>query len=173
MPTITTKDGVEIFFKDWGSGQPIVFSHGWPLSADDWDAQMMFFVTRGYRVVAPLDDDRRDYRVIVDASGDANLLDQLIARSAHGGQIVLAGFYSAPLSFSYPPAFMREASIRVAAEWRHADLLAVRHLIDTGRLSLDGLITHHARAASAEAAYRTAFDDPTCLKMVLDWRAAA
>ena len=43
MPTITTKDGVEIFFKDWGSGQPIVFSHGWPLSADDWDTQMVFF----------------------------------------------------------------------------------------------------------------------------------
>ncbi len=50
--TITTKDGVEIFYKDWGKGQPIVFSHGWPLSADDWDAQMMFFVTRGYRVIA-------------------------------------------------------------------------------------------------------------------------
>src|SRR5947209_15182237 len=52
MNTITTKDGVEIFYKDWGEGQPIVFSHGWPLSADDWDAQMMFFVTRGYRVIA-------------------------------------------------------------------------------------------------------------------------
>src|SRR4051794_6425605 len=52
MPTITTKDGVEIFYKDWGSGQPIVFSHGWPLSSDDWDAQMMFFVSRGFRVIA-------------------------------------------------------------------------------------------------------------------------
>src|SRR5467141_4965353 len=52
MPTITAKDGIEIFFKDWGKGQPIVFSHGWPLSADDWDAQMMFLVTRGYRVIA-------------------------------------------------------------------------------------------------------------------------
>jgi non-heme chloroperoxidase len=52
MPTVTTKDGTEIFYKDWGQGQPIVFSHGWPLSADDWDAQMMFFVTRGYRVIA-------------------------------------------------------------------------------------------------------------------------
>jgi len=52
MPTITTKDGVEIFYKDWGSGQPIVFSHGWPLSADDWDAQMMFFASNGYRVIA-------------------------------------------------------------------------------------------------------------------------
>jgi non-heme chloroperoxidase len=52
MSTITTKDGVEIFYKDWGKGQPIVFSHGWPLSADDWDAQMLFFVKHGYRVIA-------------------------------------------------------------------------------------------------------------------------
>src|SRR5579875_506371 len=52
MPTIVTNDGTEIFYKDWGSGQPIVFSHGWPLSADDWDAQMMFFLGHGYRVIA-------------------------------------------------------------------------------------------------------------------------
>jgi non-heme chloroperoxidase len=52
MSTITTKDGVTIFFKDWGKGQPIVFSHGWPLSADDWDAQMIFFLNRGFRVIA-------------------------------------------------------------------------------------------------------------------------
>jgi len=52
MSTITTQDGVEIFYKDWGQGQPIVFSHGWPLSADDWDAQMMFFVAQGYRAIA-------------------------------------------------------------------------------------------------------------------------
>jgi len=52
MPTITTKEGVSIFYKDWGKGQPIVFSHGWPLSADDWDNQMMFFLNRGYRVIA-------------------------------------------------------------------------------------------------------------------------
>jgi non-heme chloroperoxidase len=52
MPTITTKDGVEIFYKDWGEGQPIVFSHGWPLSADDWDNQMLFFLRNGYRVIA-------------------------------------------------------------------------------------------------------------------------
>ena len=50
--TITTKDGVEIFYKDWGTGQPIVFSHGWPLSADDWDTQMLFFLKHGYRVIA-------------------------------------------------------------------------------------------------------------------------
>ena len=52
MPTVTTKDRLEIFYKDWGSGQPIVFSHGWPLSADDWDAQMLFFLNHGYRVIA-------------------------------------------------------------------------------------------------------------------------
>ena len=52
MSTITTKDGVEIFYKDWGQGQPIVFSHGWPLSGDDWDTQMMFFVGKGFRVIA-------------------------------------------------------------------------------------------------------------------------
>ena len=52
MSTITTTDGTEIFYKDWGSGQPIVFSHGWPLSADDWDTQMLFFLSHGYRVIA-------------------------------------------------------------------------------------------------------------------------
>jgi non-heme chloroperoxidase len=52
MPTVKTKDGVEIFYKDWGTGQPIVFSHGWPLSSDDWDAQMLFFLAQGYRVIA-------------------------------------------------------------------------------------------------------------------------
>jgi non-heme chloroperoxidase len=52
MPTITTRDGTQIFYKDWGTGQPIVFSHGWPLSADDWDAQMLFFGQRGFRVIA-------------------------------------------------------------------------------------------------------------------------
>src|SRR6202158_1375128 len=58
MPTITTKDGTEIFYKDWGSGQPIVFSHGWPLSSDDWDTQLLFFLEHGYRVVAA---DRRGH----------------------------------------------------------------------------------------------------------------
>ena len=52
MSYITTKDGVQIYYKDWGKGQPIVFSHGWPLSADDWDAQMLFFLSAGYRVIA-------------------------------------------------------------------------------------------------------------------------
>src|ERR1700683_594747 len=58
MSTITVKDGTEIYFKDWGSGQPLVFSHGWPLSADDWDTQMLFFLDHGFRVVAA---DRRGH----------------------------------------------------------------------------------------------------------------
>src|SRR2546423_15071369 len=52
MSTIAMKDGTTIYYKDWGTGQPIVFSHGWPLSADDWDAQMLFFLQHGYRVIA-------------------------------------------------------------------------------------------------------------------------
>jgi hypothetical protein len=58
MSTITVKDGTKIYYKDWGTGQPIVFSHGWPLSADDWDAQLMFFLNRGYRVIAEVTDAR-------------------------------------------------------------------------------------------------------------------
>jgi Predicted hydrolases or acyltransferases (alpha/beta hydrolase superfamily) len=52
MAKIITKDGTEIYYKDWGTGQPLVFHHGWPLSGDDWDAQMMFFLQKGYRVIA-------------------------------------------------------------------------------------------------------------------------
>ncbi|WP_431281975.1 chlorophyll synthesis pathway protein BchC [Humitalea sp. 24SJ18S-53] len=126
-----------------------------------------------YPVLRPEDDERRDYRAIYDASGDAAALDGLIARLAPGGEIVLAGFYADRVSFAFPPAFMREARLRVAAEWRHADMLAVAEMIAEGRLCLDGLITHRAPAEQAEHAYRTAFDDVACLKLVLDWRSAA
>ena len=125
---------------------------------------------RGYRVVDPSDDTRRDYRCICEVSGDAALLDTLIARLTPGGEIVLAGFYDTPLSFVFAPAFMREARIRVAAQWQPADLLAVRDLAGSGVLSLDALITHCSAARDAENAYRTAFADPACLKMTLDWR---
>jgi len=127
----------------------------------------------GYRVVDPAEDARRDYRAIYDVSGDSGLLDELVARLAPGGEIVLAGFYSEPLQFAFAPAFMREARLRVAAEWREPDLVAVRTLAESGRLSLDGLITHRADATTADAAYRTAFGDPTCLKMILDWRSCS
>jgi 3-hydroxyethyl bacteriochlorophyllide a dehydrogenase len=124
----------------------------------------------GYDVVDPADDDRRDYRAIYDVSGDASLIDTLIGRLAHGGEIVLAGFYSDRVSFLFPAAFMREARFRIAAEWQETDLVAVQRLIDLGELSLDGLLTHRHDATEAPAAYRTAFTDPSCLKMILDWR---
>jgi 3-hydroxyethyl bacteriochlorophyllide a dehydrogenase len=124
----------------------------------------------GYAVCDPAEDTRKDYRVIADVSGDSAILDALVARLAPGGEIVLAGFYSDRLSFAFPPAFMREARFRIAAEWKPADLASVSALIAAQRLSLGELITHRAPARDAEAAYRTAFTDPACLKMVLDWR---
>jgi 3-hydroxyethyl bacteriochlorophyllide a dehydrogenase len=124
----------------------------------------------GYPVLDPDNDPRRDYRRICDVSGDSTILDKLVARLAPGGEIVLAGFYSEPLSFAFPPAFMREARIRIAAEWKELDIAGTKALLDAGRLSLDGLITHREAAAAAPDAYRTAFNDPSCLKMILDWR---
>jgi len=127
----------------------------------------------GYDVVHPDDDDRRDYLRICDVSGDPDILDSLVARLGRGGEIVLAGFYDQRLSFAFPMAFMREAKIRVAAEWRRNDLIAVDEMIEQGRLSLDGFITHTEAPSRFDAAYTTAFTDPSCLKMVLDWRLAA
>ncbi len=127
----------------------------------------------GYQVLDPAQDSRRDYRAIYDVSGDAGLLDTLVAHLAPAGEIVLAGFYSERLSFSFPPAFMREARLRIAAQWAPPDLAAVASLAGEGKLSLSGLITHRSAAGSADSAYRTAFSDPACLKMILDWRACA
>ncbi|MFH6784753.1 MULTISPECIES: chlorophyll synthesis pathway protein BchC [Methylobacterium] len=124
----------------------------------------------GYTVIDPAHDDT-SYARIIDASGDAGLLDRLIARLTPGGEVVLAGFYEAPLSFAFPPAFLREARLRVAAQWQPGDLDAVAALAGSGALSLDGLVTHRRPAAEASDAYRTAFGDPDCLKMILDWRA--
>jgi 3-hydroxyethyl bacteriochlorophyllide a dehydrogenase len=126
----------------------------------------------GYQVMVAEDDPRHDYRRICDVSGDGSLLDALIGRLAPGGEIVLAGFYHEPLRFDFPPAFMREACLRIAAEFQPPDLAAVRELIESGRLSLDGLISHRMPVSAAEGAYRTAFEDPACLKMILDWRDA-
>ena len=123
-----------------------------------------------YDVIKPGEDERRDYSRLIDASGDPGILDTVMQHLATSGEIVLAGFYAQPLSFNFAPAFMREASIRVAAEWKPTDLRSVRSLIDSGALSLDGLITHRSSAQDAQTAYPTAFTDPDCLKMVLDWR---
>lgn len=124
---------------------------------------------QGYDVIDPASDERRDYRRIIDASGDTSALDGLIARLARGGETTLAGFYSQPVAFAFPPAFMREAHLRIASEWTPEDLIAARDLIESGALSLDGLITHTAAASDAPDAYVRAFEDPTCLKMTLDW----
>jgi 3-hydroxyethyl bacteriochlorophyllide a dehydrogenase len=128
---------------------------------------------RGYAVIDPSEDDRFDYRAICDASGDPDLLNDLIARLAPRGEVVLAGFYTAPLSFLFAPAFMREARLRVAAEWQADDMVAVKAMVDAGTLSLRGLITHRERAEKASDAYRVAFNDPYCLKMILNWRHSA
>jgi 3-hydroxyethyl bacteriochlorophyllide a dehydrogenase len=121
-------------------------------------------------VVDPDADARRDYRSIYDVSGDSDIIDLLVQRMAPGGEIVLAGFYSERIGFSFPPAFMREARIRIAAEWQEADLRATSDAIANGSLRLDGLVTHREAAERAPAAYAQAFTDPACLKMVLDWR---
>ncbi len=128
---------------------------------------------QGYLVCDPADDARRDYASIYDVSGDAAILDELISRLSPGGEIVLAGFYDARPSFAFPPAFMREARLRVAAEWKPKDLAAVQGLLANGSLRLDDIVTHVRDAADAPEAYRTAFEDSSCLKMVLDWRTCA
>jgi 3-hydroxyethyl bacteriochlorophyllide a dehydrogenase len=127
----------------------------------------------GYDVVDPTEDPRRDYQSIYDASGDVAILNRLIARLARGGEVVLAGFYSESVAFEFPTAFMREARLRVAAEWLDVDLGVVRDLAANGELPLDGLVTHRSHWSDAAAAYRVAFDDPGCLKMVLDWRSCS
>ena len=127
---------------------------------------------QSYAVLAPDDDARRDYATILDVSGDPAILDAGIARLAPGGEIVLAGFYESRLGFDFAPAFLREARIRVAAQWRPEDLAATLALVAEARLGLDDLITHRRPAADAPDAYRTAFGEPACLKMILDWRAA-
>lgn len=124
----------------------------------------------GYQVVRPEDDERRDYRAIYDVSGDSTLIDTLLARLSRGGELVLAGFYADRLSFDFAPAFIKEARMRIAAEFTPDDLTGVGRLIESGAVSLDGLITHRGDPEHAGEAYDTAFSEPGCLKMVLDWR---
>ncbi|UUR07980.1 chlorophyll synthesis pathway protein BchC [Sphingomonas glaciei] len=125
---------------------------------------------QGYLVTTAEADSRRDYRVIADVTGDSGLLDTLIGRLAPQGELILGGFYPAPINFAFAPAFMREARLRIAAEWQPDDLAAVRTLVETGRLSLAGLISDVRPAEEAGDAYPYAFNDRRCLKMVLDWR---
>jgi bacteriochlorophyllide a dehydrogenase len=127
----------------------------------------------GYHVIHPDDDDRRDYSHIYDVSGDASAINNFIGRMAKGGELVLAGFYSQPISFAFAPAFQREARLRIAAEWQPDDLAAIHAMVQSGSLNLDGLITCVEPATRATDAYPEAFENPECLKMVLDWRECA
>jgi bacteriochlorophyllide a dehydrogenase len=131
----------------------------------------------GYSVIDPSEDDpSRRYHSICDVSGDARLVDTLIARLAPGGEVVLAGFYEGSISFAFAQAFMREARIRIAAQWQPSDLIATKAMAESGRLSLDGLITHRCDALTSDAvsaSYNTAFTDASCLKMILNWSARA
>ncbi len=127
----------------------------------------------GYKVMHPDDDNRADYANIYDASGDATSMDVFVSRLAKGGELVLAGFYDQPIQFAFPPAFQREARLRVAAEWQPEDLTSVNVMVETGALDLSGLITDISAAWRAKTAYPAAFENPECLKMVLDWRDAA
>lgn len=123
-----------------------------------------------YRLIAPEQDTSTAYGTIIDASGDADLLDQLITRLQPGGTVLLAGFYQAPIRFSFPQAFMRELSLLIAAEWQPRDMHEVLELLSSGDLSLHDLITHRYPAREAAKAYQQAFTDAECLKLVLDWR---
>ena len=133
-----------------------------------WETNPARRVATAYQVVEPDADARRDYTTICDASGSADILDTLVPRLAKGGEIVLAGFYDR-LSFAFPAAFMREARLRISAEFTPADIAAVTALIASGALKLDGLISHVRPAGEAPEAYPQAFTDPDCLKMILDW----
>ena len=126
----------------------------------------------GYKVITPDQDDRRDYTSIYDASGRGDLLNDLVGRITKGGEIVLAGFYSDPLQFAFPPAFMKEARFRISAEWAPDDMTATKALVETGTLELADLITHQQPATAAPQAYEAAFTDPACLKMILNWGTA-
>jgi 3-hydroxyethyl bacteriochlorophyllide a dehydrogenase len=123
----------------------------------------------GYEVLHPDQDTRKDYKCICDVSGDSEILNRVIPKMAAGGEVILAGFYKQDLSFSYAFAFMREASIRVAAQWKKHDLDAVVAMFHDGSLPLENLITHSMKADQAQQAYETAFGNPECLKMVLEW----
>lgn len=135
-----------------------------------WEINADRLTEEDYPVCTPESDGRRDYGVICDVSGDSGILDSLIARLAPKGEIVMAGFYMGRPDFAFPAAFMKEVRLRIAAEWAPEDLESVLRLISGGVLRLDGLVTHSQPASEAAKAYQVAFADPSCLKMILDWR---
>ncbi|MGE8105486.1 chlorophyll synthesis pathway protein BchC [Allorhizobium sp. NPDC080224] len=127
----------------------------------------------GYVVETPEAAGDERHATVIDASGDSGVIDKAVARLNRRGEVVLAGFYGERLDFAFPAAFMKEASIAISAEFTPDDVQAVLALVEAGRLSLGGLITHHSAPSDAASAYRIAFNDPDCLKMIIDWRNAA
>ena len=123
-----------------------------------------------YEVLKPDEINPTSFKSVVDASGDSNQLNNLINYLHPGGEIVLAGFYDKKLSFDFPQAFIREAKIRVAAQWQPTDLNEVANLFQTQKLKFENFVTHTSSAHEASEAYKVAFNDSSCLKMVLDWR---
>ena len=122
-----------------------------------------------YPVVAPDDDRAHSFKAIYDCTGDAGIVPFLIDRLEKGGELVLAGFYPGAISFPFAPAFMREARLRIAAEWSVEDMDGVLGLIGAGLLDLDDLITHRRPARELSEAYPQALSDTAVRKMVLDW----
>jgi len=123
-----------------------------------------------YAILHPGADRRTDYGAILELSGSVEALDAALMHARRHAQITLGGFYHPNLTFGYPPAFMREVQFVVASEWTPGDMADAVVMVGDGTLNLDGLISHGAAALDAAAAYRTAFTDPACLKMTLDWR---
>ena len=124
----------------------------------------------GYEVCTPGEVVGKKFGCIVDVSGDLSQLDFLISLLHPGGEVVLAGFYQDSISFDFVPTFLKEARIRVAAQWQQSDLQAVSDLVVSKQLDLEGIISHEVSAENASFAYETAFNDPNCLKMIIDWK---
>ncbi len=125
---------------------------------------------KNYRVIDPAADTKTDYRRVIDVSGNSSIINAIAPHIARRAEVVLAGFYKTPVAFDFPPVFMKETRFSVAAEWQPSDMDAVVRMASVDPQLLADLITHRQHAAQAKDAYVTAFNDPHCLKMVLDWR---
>lgn len=146
----------------------------------DFDAPVVWEVAAarrdggdGYQVIDPQDDLDGRYGTAIDASGNAGVIDSIVAHLQRPAELVLAGFYGERVGYAFAPAFMRELTLTIAAEFRPQDVAEVIALVEAGRLSLKGLVTHRASPQDVPKAYRTAFEDLDCLKMIIDWRNAA
>src|SRR3954471_18402105 len=153
--TITTRDGVTIYYKDWGSGQPIVFSHGWPLSSDDWDAQMLFFVNKGFRVIAH---DRRGHgrsSQVADGHDMDHYADDLAALTAHLDlkQAIHVGHSTGGGEVAHPPARRGESRVAKAALLSAVPPVMVKSPANPGGLPKEVFDGLQAQVASNRAQF--------------------